>query len=313
MALLVVFIGFRLFQSGESTLVTDSGSTLRRAGLEPARNLDCAELCRRLQLPLETLQQHAPVYQTVLIPKAAGGHRRLEIPDEATRKLQRTILRRLLGSLSAHPCACGFERDTSIVDAAVPHVGRAAVVKMDIRRFFESTTSERVFSWFQSIGWDSEAATLLVTLTTCDGHLPQGAPTSPRLSNLVNAKLDETLLSLARRHRGVYTRYADDITMSFPFHRGRRLRGIAQAVRRQLRHYGYAMHGGAKLRFRRRHERQQVLGLVVNSRVNLPREMRRKLRSVRHHLETGRPATMTPQQLQGWEALQLMIATQRTR
>ena len=71
--------------------------------------------------------------------------------------------------------------------------------------------------------------------------------------------------------------------------------------------YGYKLHTKKKLRLARRHQRMVVTGLVVNDGVNLPRETRRKLRAVRHHLATGRPATMTAAQLAGWEAFELMV------
>ncbi len=273
--------------------------------------LDCDELARRLGVTLAELTDHQPSYREVRVAKPTGGFRKLEIPDDPTKQLQRTIHRRLLHALSAHPMACGFEEGASIVDAAMPHQQKRVVVKMDIRHFFEHTTSERVTRWFSSIGWDDQAAKLLTRLTTHNGHLPQGAPTSPRLSNLVNAPLDFALLKLARLHKGDYSRYADDITMSFDIKRGRVVRGITQVVRRILRSYGYTMHGGAKLKFLRQNQRQTVLGLVVNSEVALPRHKRRWLRAVRHRLDHGRQTTITEQQLLGWEAFAKMVDTQR--
>lgn len=273
--------------------------------------LTVAELSDRLGIPVEQLKTHQAEYREVLIPKPGGRQRRLEVPDEATKRLQRTILKRLLAAANSHPMACGFEEGASIVDAALPHEGKNVVVKMDIRRFFESTSAQRVQAWFASIGWDDEAAALLTRLTTCHGHLPQGAPTSPRLTNLVNARLDQALLLVARHHGGHYSRYADDITMSFSHRRGRRIRGIVQVVRRVLRSFGYAMHGGRKLKILRQHQPQKVLGLIVNQRVALPRETRRWIRAVRHRFDSGQPITITEQQLLGWEALARMVKTQR--
>lgn len=277
----------------------------------PRRVLRTYELARRLDIPQEQLVAHQSSYREERISKPKGGFRRLEIPDNATKALQRTILHRLLQQVDAHPMACGFEEGASIVDAAMPHQQKRVVVKMDIRHFFEHTTSERVQKWIEAIGWEPEAAELLTRLTTYNGHLPQGAPTSPRLSNLVNAPLDHALLQLARRHKGDYSRYADDITMSFDIKRGRVIRGITQVVRRILRSYGYTMHGGAKLQILRQNQRQIVLGLVVNSSVALPRKTRRWLRAVRHRFETGQASSISEQQLNGWESFARMIETQR--
>ncbi|MCP4782023.1 MAG: RNA-directed DNA polymerase [Fuerstiella sp.] len=277
----------------------------------PPSQYDLSELGRRLGVSRAVLERFETGYRTAEIPKPRGGVRRLEIPNEETKKLQRTILRRLLTSLDVHPFACGFEQGTSIVDAATPHEGRLVVVKMDIRRFFESTTSARIFAYFREIGWDAASADVLLRLTTHNGHLPQGAPTSPKISNLVNAPLDEALLRLVRRHNGAYSRYADDITMSFDIRRGRVVRGLTQVVRRILKSYGYTMHGGTKLKVLRRNQRQQVLGLVVNQKTALPRKTRRWLRAVRHHASVGRPVSLSEQQLNGWESLLTMVKTQR--
>mgnify|MGYP002632972039 CR=1 FL=1 len=277
----------------------------------PPRQNDLNELGLRLGVSRAVLERFEAAYRTAKIPKPRGGVRRLEIPDDETKKLQRTILRRLLMALDVHPFACGFEQGTSIVDAATPHEGRWVVVKMDIRRFFESTTSARIHTYFQGIGWDATSAEVLLRLTTWNGHLPQGAPTSPKISNLVNAPLDEALHRLARRHHGAYSRYADDITMSFDIRRGRVIRGLTQVVRRILKSYGYTMHGGAKLKILRQNQRQQVLGLVVNEKTALPRKTRRWLRAVRHHARVGRLTSLSEQQLNGWESLLTMVETQR--
>lgn len=311
LAFAAVTIGVMLSRNGnDSSYATKERPTESTEDL-PSDSLNLAELSRRLQLPLESLLSHESTYRTAEIPKPRGGVRRLEIPDDATKTLQRRILDYLLDALNAHPLACGFEPETSIVHAALPHQGKAIVVKMDVRRFFESTSAERIQQYFEAIGWATDAAQLLVRLTTYNGHLPQGAPTSPRLSNLVNCRMDEALLRIAKRHKGAYSRYADDITMSFPFRRGRTVRGLSQAVRRILKQYGYTMHGGSKLKFCRQHQQQRVLGLVVNKQVALPRKTRRWLRSVKHHQQNGRPATITPEQLQGWESLQQMVEKQR--
>jgi len=273
------------------------------------RRLKVAELARRLGVSEEDLRSFEPFYRIAHIRKRSGGSRRLQVPDSDTKAFQRRILRRLLARLRAHEAACGFERGRSIVDNALPHAGQAVVVRMDVVDFFPSTSADRVKSYFFRIGWNEEAAALLTNLTTCDGGLPQGAPTSPRLSNLVNYLLDARLSALAERRGAVYTRYADDITFSFPVDRPKRVRGIIQAASRILEYHGYRMHRRKKLHVRRRHQRQEVTGLVVNDRVQLPRKTRRWLRALKHHLETGRPASLKQTQLDGWIAFQHMVET----
>ncbi len=107
-----------------------------------------------------------------------------------------------------------------------------------------------------------------------------------------------------------YSRYADDITLSFPTDNRKQVRYLMKFVRRVMHAEGYRLHGAKKLQIRRRHQQQRVTGLVVNAGVHLPREVRRRLRAVEHRLRLGRPATMTAEQLAGWRAFQYMVAVQ---
>lgn len=293
------------FDASRSSEVQSRSSSRKR------RKLTLIDLADRLDVPLEYLETTRPSYREARIPKQGGGTRYLQVPDEESKQLQRKILKRLLGALSSHPFCYGFEPHTSIVDAAVPHTHRFVVIKMDIRRFFESTTDDRVCDYFRFIGWDDVTASRMTELTTYNGSLPQGAPTSPRLSNLINYGMDELLASISAAHNGSYSRYADDITMSFGRMSGRRVRGVIQEVRRVLDKFGYTMHGKGKLKIYRSNQRQQVLGLVVNEGVRLPRKTRRWLRAVQHRLKNHQSATLTAEQLDGWLAFQDMVARQR--
>lgn len=269
------------------------------------------ELARRLGITTDELRAFRPRYAERYIPKSKGGRRRLLVPDPATKQMQRRLLRRVFARLGAHPAACAFERGKSIVDAARPHAARAVVIKIDVVDFFDSTTAGRLDDYFRRIGWNAEAAAELVRLTTYDAGLPQGAPTSPRLSNLVNFYLDVQLAARAKKRKGHYTRYADDITFSFPKDYPKRVRGVVLSTKRILKMYGYRMHTGSKLRTLRRHQKQAVTGLIVNDKVNLPRKTKRWLRAARHRLSHGQQATLTPAQLKGWEAFEKMIAKSR--
>jgi retron-type reverse transcriptase len=181
----------------------------------PAGHLSVAELARRLGVA-ETELRFAPItYRSFRIPKRTGGYRTLQEPNEDLKRVQRLLLRRLLKRLAAHPRAHGFERGKSTVTGALPHERKAVVLRMDLRDFFGSIKAARVRDYFARAGWDADASQLLTRLCTHEGSLPQGAPTSPRLSNLVNFKLDARLDALARKCGADYTRYADDMTFSF--------------------------------------------------------------------------------------------------
>ena len=278
---------------------------------EAAGHLGADELAVRLGVPLDQLLVAPVGYQQFAIAKRGGGQRRIAAPIASLKALQRTILRRLLARLRSHPAATGFERTHSIVTNAAAHSAAAVAIRMDLREFFTNTSAARVDGFFRGIGRDAPAAELLTRLCTHEGALPQGAPTSPRLSNLVNVVMDVRLAGLAASLGAVYTRYADDMTFSLNEDNHTAVATLIRCTKQIVADFGYKLHPGRKLRIRRRHQSQRVTGLVVNERPALPRETRRMLRAAAHHLATGRAATLTEEQLQGWDALQHMIETQR--
>jgi len=296
------------------------------------------ELARRLDIERRDIRRFQPQYREFTISKRSGGRRKIFAPNDELKKLQRRILRRLLARLRAHPAAHGFERRRSIVTNASAHQDQDVVMRFDLVDFFPSTSEHRVKRYFRRIGWNRPAAKILTRLCTYNGGLPQGAPTSPRLSNTINYLLDSRLAGMINAIGGAYTRYADDITISFsqeaeedwgirsgpapPFtlrKHPEKIRYIRAFVRRAVREAGYQVHRGKKMNVRRRHHRQEVTGLVVNDHVNLPRKTRRWLRAVEHrarllsqdreqsrYVMRKRP-TLTPLQLAGWRAYRAMV------
>jgi RNA-directed DNA polymerase len=272
--------------------------------------LDLAELAERLGVAVNDLRTVEPSYREVHIPKKRGGQRRLLIPAPELKALQRRVLHRLLKKLRAHPAAHGFEPGSSIVTNALRHEGQRVVIKIDLVDFFPSTSAKRLDAYFRRIGWNAEAAAKLTQICTAEGNLPQGAPSSPRLSNLVNYLMDASIARFVAGRKGMYTRYADDITVSFPKDYPRRIRGVIQRVRRIVKKFGYRIHLRGKLQILRPHQQQRVTGLVVNHRVQLPRKLRRWLRAVEHRMKTRGVSTLSANQLAGWRALQAMIKKQ---
>ncbi|HEV8378597.1 MAG TPA: reverse transcriptase family protein, partial [Tepidisphaeraceae bacterium] len=174
---------------------------------KPGRTI--GDLAQRMKMSEAQLCGIHIAYQQFQIPKRRKGMRQILAPVAQLKQIQRQILRRVLGGLKPHPCATGFSRGHSIVSNALPHVGKAALVRMDLKDFFPSTPARRVKEFFEAIGWSTEAANLLTRLCTYQEALPQGAPTSPKLSNLLNQRLDARLSRLAEVLNASYTRYAD--------------------------------------------------------------------------------------------------------
>jgi retron-type reverse transcriptase len=271
---------------------------------------DREKLARWAGYSLDAIQGADVSYTECNIPKRTGGFRTLAIPNPTLKQIQGAILRRLLRKLPAHPAAMGFERERSIVTHARRHVGQAVVVNLDIRDFFTSTADSRVRRYFRGLRWSDQSAELLTRLVTWRGGLPQGAPTSPRLSNLVNYQMDARLAAAASRYGAIYSRYADDLTFSFSEDHAENRHFLMWVVKQVLADDGYLLHHRKKRSIRRRNARQVVTGLVVNERVRLPREVRRRLRAAEHHLSVGRMCSMTADQLAGWRAFEHMIESQ---
>jgi RNA-directed DNA polymerase len=272
--------------------------------------LGVPELARRLGFSEEAVRSVSVSYLQFTIPKRTGGKRIIQSPNRELKVIQRRILHRLLKRIRSHPAARGFERRQSIVTNALPHREKAIVLRMDVKDFFRSTQSHRVRDMFLRLGWNKEAATLITKLCTYEEGLPQGAPTSPRLSNLVNLRLDIRLAAAAKKASADYTRYADDLTFSFKKDDSLTARKMIRVTKLVLEDFGYQLHTRKKLHIRRQHQQQLVTGLVVNDRVRLTRKTRRWLRAVEHHSAAGRSCTLTPDQLEGWRSFQSMVSRQ---
>ncbi len=271
-------------------------------------------------------------YTRFHIPKRRGGVRRIEAPGNKLKHLQRRVLLRLLNPLPQPVCATGYVPGRSIVDNARPHVGQGVVINLDLADFFPSITHTRVEQVFTGLGWNAEAARILARICTTEGRLPQGAPTSPALSNLVCRKLDVRLAALLRQYGGQYTRYADDLTFSLPaFGRNKRRRPYSQTrqsgparqkpsgpsrkllttVRTIIEDEGFQLQLKKRVRVQRAHQRQTATGLVVNRHVNLPRRTRRLIRAMLHRQRLGQLDLPDQQKLKGLEAFQQMVLKQR--
>jgi hypothetical protein len=228
-------------------------------------------------------------YESFRIPKKSGrGRREINAPSHNLKILQRSVYYKLLKRLH------------------LPHVRQEIVINIDLKDFFGSVSSDRVYQCWHRLGWDVETSIILKNICCYKGSLPQGSPTSPALSNLCNELLDARLEGLARRNKGQYTRYSDDLTFSFsnPYiHK----RGVLEQIHQILTSEGYEIQKKKRIRVQRSHHRQTTTGLVVNSKVNLPREMRRRIRAMRHHSSKGILSEKDTQRPAGYESLLEMV------
>lgn len=264
-------------------------------------------------------------YLRFTIPKRDGSPRAIWAPLPKLKKAQRWILHNVVEKLVVHGAAHGFLSSRSILTNAASHTGAKLVLKMDIKDFFPTVTSPRVRGIFRKAGYREQIATLLAMLCTeapreivqHDGKdyyvalgprcLPQGAPTSPGLTNVLCLRLDQRLTGLAKRYGWRYTRYADDLTFSLPeSHKGKpNLKTLMGLVAKVVAAEGFRINT-EKTRVARSGGRQKVTGLVINGDANprVPRKLRRQLRAAIHNLNKGKPLKNgdTPATLAGYAA-----------
>lgn len=241
---------------------------------------DVAEALAASGVDLQRLQEDAfkgPLYEPIYLPKKGRHHRGEErTVYEVARELRRLhteILESLRAQVPINELVFGFVRGRSTLDNARQHHGAHTLLNVDIKDFFDSIREAQVINSFRSLGTGDEAARLLASICCLQGSLPQGAATSPFLSNLVCAEMDQRLAALAQRKRAKYTRYADDLSFS-----GDTVPAVEQ-IENVLAAYGFALNP-AKTSQRVRGEAQYVTGLTLGSTlgVRLPRSSRRYLR-----------------------------------
>lgn len=273
-------------------------------------------------------EEQLRTYRYRWVSKPRGGSRLLEIPRPLLRRTQRRLLDLLLKHVATHPAARGFRSGCSAVTNAVEHCGREVVIRFDLTDFFPSIPVGRVFQIFRTLGYPEPVVRLLTSLCTArlprpawnlrpnpvtDGsdhpkwvrfnarHLPQGAPTSPAIANLVAFRLDRRLAGLAKACGATYTRYADDLTFSGGAELRRSSRRFARRVALIAAEEGFAINRG-KTRVFSRAERQTVTGVVVNIRPNVPRTEFDRLKAILTNCVRHDPATQNRENVPDFRA-----------
>lgn len=212
-------------------------------------------------------------YHLVKIPKKDGGVRQLAVPDAVLKRIQRSIYRNLLAYMPVSAYATAYRCGSGAVRNAARHTGRQKVLRLDIRHFFDSVRYTSVKDTvFPPEIFSEPLRVLLTMLCYYREGLPQGAPTSPAIVNILLRDFDEQLGAWCRERGVTYSRYCDDLVFS-----GESLDGVREKAEAELRALGFFLHGG-KTRLRRDGQRQTVTGLVVNHGVRVPAEERRAVR-----------------------------------
>lgn len=191
--------------------------TFQFLSLPIIQNID--DISCSVRLPKETILKYVNIkndryYHRIEMEKKSGGTRLIESPTKELKAIQRWILRHILDKLTPSIYAKGFIKGKNLLDNVKPHQGHQYILNLDLEEFFNNVKSSHVYTLFKNIGYNNEVAFILTTICTKGGYLPQGAPTSPALSNLVCIRLDHRISTYCKKQALTYTRYADDLCVS---------------------------------------------------------------------------------------------------
>ena len=219
-------------------------------------------------------------YRRFTIPKKSGGEREIAEPLPSLKEIQRWVLDNILRNIPIHPAAKAYAAGLSIKDNARFHRSQNVVLTIDIKDFFPSINSGRVYNVFRRTGFSKHVSAMFTDLCCLSKTLPQGAPTSAHLSNVILQPLDARCFGLARSRDIRYTRYADDLTFSGDFNPA----PFKEIIYSILANFGFEPNLD-KTRVFSRANRQLVTGIVVNEKMQVPRSDRRKLRQEAYYIK----------------------------
>ena len=245
----------------------------------------------------------------------------IEQPKRLLKAAQRDILREILQWVPVHPAAHGFVRGRSVIGFTSEHVQQSAVLRMDLENFFASIRAPRVSAIFRSLGFPLTVGNVLTNMCTTSSqldelpfvaqlpreqfsklvalyghaHLPQGAPTSPTLANLVAYRLDARLTGLAEKAGCHYSRYADDLLFSGDRSWQRHAEQFATQVAAIAMDEGFLVNH-RKTRFMPQATRQLATGVVINRHTNIERRQFDNLKATLNNCVRSGPASQNREQ-----------------
>lgn len=225
-----------------------------------------------------TLEKH---YHTVYLPKSDGSKRKLSVPDLILKLVQKSIADNILIQYPISKYAKAYKPGSSIQKNARPHVGKKKILKLDIEGFFDHILYSRVKDTvFYEEKYSESIRILLTMLCYYNDSLPQGAPTSPAITNIIMYDFDETVGDFCIKKKIAYTRYCDDMTFSGCFDE----REIISFVKGELRKLGLFLKN-RKTAVISASKRQVVTGIVVNEKMNVTKDYKKTIRQEIYYIK----------------------------
>lgn len=219
-------------------------------------------------------------YRIYSIPKRSGGLRKISAPYPALLECQRWINENILSKIHVHEAAHGFITGKSIKSNAEKHLGSNNLLKLDLKDFFPSIKKNQIIQIFKECGYPNNISFYLASICCLDNCLPQGAATSPALSNIITYGLDSRLSGLSLKYGLIYSRYADDLTFS-----GDKISiKTKEIILKIIIEQGFVINK-EKIHLCRSKGKRIVTGLsVAGQKLMVPREYKRKLRQDVHYI-----------------------------
>jgi len=213
-------------------------------------------------------------YYKTKIPKKNGEYRELSVPDEFLKTIQKRIVEKLLVYEEVSPYATAYKYGASTVKNAYPHLKRYTILKLDVRHFFDKIIYPMVKDKiFPEAKYSESNRILLSLLCIYNGALPQGAPTSPIISNIIMKDFDNIVGGWCKEKKIRYTRYCDDMTFSGEFNHTE----VISFVKDELKKMGFYLNDN-KTVIANKGQKQLVTGIIVNEKLNVPLLYRKKIR-----------------------------------
>ncbi len=212
-------------------------------------------------------------YHCYHIPKKNGGLREISEPLPNLKEIQRWILENVLYCFEVSPYAKAYIRGKSIKDNVRFHRRQKKVLSLDIKDFYNHLTDWMVYQIFIEAGYNEAVSMMLTNLCCLEGSLPQGAPTSAALSNILLKNFDYKVGAFCKKSKIRFTRYADDMTFSGDFDE----KEVIAFVKKSLEKLRLSVNG-EKTRVRKQGQQQEVTGIVVNDKPQLAKSIRKNIR-----------------------------------
>lgn len=216
-------------------------------------------------------------YNSFKMIKKNGDFREISAPNQKLKQIQRYILYRHLYNMRPHPSVTGFVRKKSIIHNAVRHINRSHIYNLDLKDFFPTVKKTWIYDFLVKKKYGTACAEILAEVCTLNDSLPQGAPTSPALSNIVGYYMDWRLYGLAKSCKLRYSRYADDMTFSGKYIK----KSIRDTIKSIILDCGFIVaENKERLVKKKNNFRQTVTGLVVNKKLSIGTTKYRKLKAL---------------------------------